>query len=120
MDDDLQRVLRGPAHRFHELSGSRGDHAASCVDEVLREPSAVFEGVREFQDGGWCYCGIPSRRWFNSGSSGPPPPGMVFTVFVSPRGHVFEWRWERCDELHRTWPKDYAVRFTGGVVWSED
>ena len=119
MDDDLRRVLDEPPHKFYELSGDKMTYQDSCVQDVLLNPDVIFGGVREFQQGGCCYVGQPSRRWFNSGSQGPPPPGMVFVVFVSPRDCVYEWRWEKADPNNERMPTNCTGRFKDGLIWSK-
>jgi hypothetical protein len=96
MNDDLQAILKSaPRHKFYELRGDRTPtKAGSCVHETLLHPCAIFEGVRDQQSGGLCYCGHPPWRWTDGGSQVPPPPGMLFCVYISPRDSVYEWRWE--------------------------
>lgn len=119
LKEDFSRIQRNdPPHKVYHLIGENGAH--SSVQEVLNNPCAIFSGVRDHQVGGVCYCGIPSRRWFNSGSSADPPPGFVFLVYVSPRGCVFEWRWTRADDQHGCWPVDWEDRFNGGLLWPKD
>lgn len=121
MDEDVQIALKyRPRHKFYELSGDRKTFDGSCVQEVLLSPKAIFVGLRQFQQGGVCYVGRPSRRWFDSGSQGPPPPGMVYTVFVNPRDMVFDWGWERSDQENPEWPEGYQDRFYGGRLWPPD
>lgn len=119
MDDDVRRVLATePRFRFFELMGDRKTFTGSCVQEVLRDPLSIWDGLRDRRFGGRCYVGVPSCRWFDNESSAPPPPGMVFAVFVNPRGCVFEWGWEKADEANPELPKGYDKRF-GGRIWPQ-
>jgi hypothetical protein len=54
--EHIQRY--GPEHKFHELK---------LVKEILELPTAVFEGLREEQEEGLCYAGIPSGSYTNRG-----------------------------------------------------
>lgn len=118
MDDDFQAIYKyGPRYKFYSLCGDKMTYTGSSVQEVLLSPTAIFGGVREHQKGGVCYVGVPSRGWLNSGTSVPPPPGMVFLVFVSPKGHLYEWRWERTDPDDAELPIGYQDRFPGGRIW---
>jgi hypothetical protein len=110
----------GPQCGFFELLGdATPDLAGSSVAECLLKPGAILGGVREHQSGGFCYCTLVSQRWTNGGNKVPPPPGMVFTVFVNPRDWVYHWRWNPADprdlRLPRGW--DDPRRFNEGIVW---
>jgi hypothetical protein len=123
MEDDLEHVRNNsPAFKFYELSGDKMTYKGSCVQEVLLSPKAILGGVRQFRRGGFCYVGMPTRRWFNSGSQGPPPTGMVFCVYLSDREEVFEWRWEPADPAEPDLPKDYKNpnRFADGKIWPKN
>ena len=113
----LNVLKYGPPAKFYELRGD--DNAAetgSSVREVLTKPSAVFGGVREHEHGGLCYCGRPRQRWTNAEVKCPPPPGMVFLVFVSPADGVYEWRWEWASESNAEFPAGFDRRFEG-LLW---
>ena len=92
-DVALKIVKYGPESKFYEL---RGDSSplmeGSSVAEVLLDPVAIFGGIREHQGGGFCYAGKASQRWTNGGARCPPPPAMVFAVYLNARYEVYEWR----------------------------
>jgi len=119
--DEIDRILRlEPRHKFFELRGDRTPTTqGSCVASVLAQPSAIFHGVREYQQGGQCYCGHPESRWLNNESEVPPPPGMLFCVYVAPPDWVYHWRWEFMDDHDENAPKDYKTRFEGRL-WPTD
>ena len=104
-----QKVLKfGPQARYYEVVGDRTDvTTGSPVQQVLLNPTAVFAGVREHQQGGMCYCGQPTCAYTNGGAKIPPVPGMVFLAYVNPRDELFEWRWDQADQNHAELPVDY-------------
>lgn len=100
----VEHVQRyGPEHKFHELR---------LVKEVLELPTVVFEGLREEQEEGLCYAGVPPCRYSNAGARLPVPPGRTFLVFVT----VFQWRWEEMDPAMSGYPLDWRTRF-GRQKW---
>lgn len=113
MAELADRILRyGPRQRYFEVAGDRADETTgSPVQQVLREPVAVFCGIREHQHGGTCYTGCPSCAYTNGGSKVPPWPGKVFCVYVNPRDHLFEWRWEPADPDEPGVPLGHQDRF---------
>jgi len=102
-------VKYGPKVRHHELlGGGLVDGQGSCVQDVLRSPSVIYGRIRQFQEGGSCYCGIPSASWTEEGSQCPPKPGMVYAVYINPRGEVYLWRWLRADKSNPNIPEDVS------------
>jgi hypothetical protein len=87
------------------------------VEEVLSDPSVVFEGwEREGQDEGLCYVARPKRDFRSDCIEVPAPPGMVFLVFVTSGGKISEWRWEKSDVDNPEFPEGYKTRFRR-IVW---
>lgn len=98
--EHIQRY--GPQHKFHELR---------LVKEVLELPTVIFTGLREEQEDGLCYAGIPSGSYTNEGKRKAPLKGKIFLVFVTESGHVFQWRWEEADPKMEGYPLDWRERF---------
>lgn len=99
----VEHVQRyGPPHKFHELK---------LVKEVLELPTVVFEGLREEQEEGLCYSGIPSGSYTNQGRKKTPLEGKTFLVFLAPDGKVFQWRWEEADPERAGYPENWQERF---------
>jgi hypothetical protein len=103
--EHVQRYF--PAHKFHELK---------LVKEVLELPTVVFEGLREEQEEGLCFAGIPSGSYTNQGSKKPPLKGKTFLVFLTEDGKVFQWRWEEADPDRKGYPENWQKRF-GKQKW---
>lgn len=94
LTNDARHVFEaGPQRRFYELSGDETvSSQGSCVQDVLLSPQVIYNGVRDHQQGGTCYCGAPNQAWSNEGCQLPPRPGFVFAVFINPMGYVYTWR----------------------------
>lgn len=126
-EDTIRDALtRGPEFRYYELRGDPDNTTTgSSVVEVLQNPLAIYEGVRDHQMGGVCVSGRPSQRWTNGGSKTPPPPDRVFCVYVSPGGFIYTWRWSEAEEdgdaeqVRRLVPRDHTRRFSERV-WPDD
>ena len=85
---------------------------AHIVPKILRQPTAIFKGVREEEEAEWlCYVGIPSVAYHPTGESREPWPGEVFLVFVNSERIAYTWRWEKADPRDRRLPVDYENRF---------
>ena len=96
--------------------------AGYIVPTILQSPAAVFEGLRREEDDdkwgeGWrCYCGIPKCAYREDGSERTPYPGQVFLVFVTSGGEVYNWRWERGDQVDARLPEKHDERFTRRLI----
>jgi hypothetical protein len=121
MADLVSEIQRyGPAAQIHEIIGDRTDETSgSPVQQVLAHPDAIFEGIRDHQEGGTCYTGRPSCAYTNSGSKIPPVPGKVYCVYLNPRGHYFVSRWEIADPDVPGLPLGYQGRYRI-KVWPTD
>src|SRR5437588_8918947 len=98
----VEHVQRyGPPHKFHELK---------LVKEILELPTVVFEGLRQEQEEGLCYAGIPSGSYTNQGRKRPRLPGKTFVVFLDAEGQVFQWRWEQADSDREGYPENWQER----------
>lgn len=87
------------------------------VKEVVEAPWVVFQGwERQEHEEDLCYVGRPDRDLPKEGVQTPPPPGMVFLVFVTKSGKVTDWRWEPADSDGPDRPENWRERF-GRQVW---
>lgn len=105
--EHIQRY--GPEHKFHELK---------LVKEILALPTVIFEGLRQEQEEGLCYAGVPSCRYTNQGNKKPPAKGKTFLVFLTNEGTVFQWRWEEADPDWEGYPLKWRERF-GSQKWPQ-
>src|SRR5438132_894982 len=52
---------------------------------VLENPERIFTGIRQFNEGGWCFTGRPQRWYINETTNVPFPSHLVFAVYLNPR-----------------------------------
>ncbi len=106
--------------RLHTVARRGMGHAKECayiVPEILQNPTAIFEGLREEKDEdqrgvGWlCYCGIPEKAYHADGTSRSPYPLQVYLVFVNDDRVAYNWRWEKADADDPQLPCNYQTRF---------
>jgi hypothetical protein len=83
------------------------------VPPIVRNPKAVFRGVRDRVERRWlCYVGLPDCAYDRvSGHRIPPWPGKVFLVFVNANRVVYNWRWDPADLDKPYLPEQYEIRF---------
>lgn len=82
-------AIDGPTWKYHALLDVPG---------VLFEPRCIFRGLeREGTEEFYCYVARPRRRKRQDGREEPTPPDRALFVFVSKRGTILKWRWERVD-----------------------
>jgi hypothetical protein len=89
----------------------------TCAKQVLNNPQRIFEGIREYEQGGWCYAGKPTEWYVGDVAEVPFPDGLVFAVYVNRRLEVYHWRAEKCDRDDRFCPIDWRTRYGGGMIW---
>lgn len=90
-----------------------------AAKEVLEAPARIYQGVREFNEGGWCYVGRPHQYAMKPDIWVPVPEHLVFAVYLNPHYHVYEWRCEKTAKGDRFAPIDWQDRY-GGVSWRRD
>jgi hypothetical protein len=86
------------------------------IDEVLRETRAIFHGwSRPGTEDCFVYAGNPGRDQHGPTIETPPPPGMVFLVFVLPDGTIDDWNWRKAAEGD----PDVPEGITGSKIWPQ-
>lgn len=83
---------------------------------VLENVERIFFGVREFNEGGWCYTGRPNEWYIREGIEVPFPKDKVFAVYTNPRMHVYECRAEWAADDDPLCPVDWQTRYRG-LAW---
>jgi hypothetical protein len=85
---------------------------AHTLPEVLRYPTAVFQGVREDGERDWlCYCGQPSHAYDGAtGSKKRAYLGEVYLVYVNADRVAYNSRWDKCDPDDIRLPCNYEDR----------
>jgi hypothetical protein len=98
--------------------------AGSSLEQVLSNPSAIFEGLRAVIDeatgptssyedkSGWrYYVGMPTHSYEADGTERPWRPQDIFVVEVTDGGVITRWWRERTDPIEKVLPVDHAGRF---------
>ena len=86
------------------------------VKEVLIGPCAIFGGwSRPEKDDCFVYAGRPNRDYRGKQIETPPPPGMIFLVFVLPDGTIDDWSWRRVLEDDPGLPQGIS----GRMLWPQ-
>lgn len=110
------------------LRNSRMDHAHSCgpgasyelaytVRNTLKDPTAIFCGLREESDmSGLCYCATPERAYDFHGNIRKPWPNEVFLVFICGDGFIYHWLWEKCCPDNPDLPLKHSTRFEARLL----
>ena len=83
---------------------------------VLENTGRIFFGVRQFNEGGWCYTGHPPEWTIKPQIVVPFPRDKLFAVYVNPRMHVYECRAELVAPDDASFPRDWKTRYRG-LIW---
>ena len=83
---------------------------------VLQHTGRIFFGVREYNEGGWCYTGRPAEWYLREDRTAPFPKDMVFAVYLNPNMRVYECRAEYAADDDPLCPVDWQNRYRG-LVW---
>ncbi len=83
---------------------------------VLEHADRIFLGVREFNQGGWCYVGRPVEWYIRDTTVASFPQDRVFAVYLNPNMRVYECRAEYIDLADPLSPEDWQGRY-GGLRW---
>jgi|DewCreStandDraft_4_1066084.scaffolds.fasta_scaffold121423_2 hypothetical protein len=83
---------------------------------VLENPERIFNGVRQFNEGGWCFTGRPRIWHVKEDVTVPFPDDLVFAVYLNSRFVVYECRAERAATDDPNCPEDWQNRYSG-LVW---
>lgn len=84
---------------------------------VLENTDAIFSGVRDFDEGGWCYVGRPLVWFIRENESVEFPENRVFAVYVNPNLRLYEHRAEYIADDDCRLPKDWQDRYQG-LIWT--
>jgi len=87
-----------------------------CVKHVLEVVECIFFGIREYNEGGWCYTGRPERWHVTAERVEPFPDDLIYAVYVNPRMRIYEWRAEDVAVENRGCPKNWQQRYRGRVL----
>ncbi len=82
-----------------------------AVKEVLEQPKRIFWGIREHNEGGWCYVGKPTKLYIKPQVVVDFPEKKVFAVYINPRLRVFDWDVEYADDEDELSPRGWKDRY---------
>lgn len=88
-----------------------------AAKHVLENPARIFFGVREFNEGGWCYTGRPAEWHIREAVVAPFPKDKVFAVYLNPKMRVYECRAEYAAPDDPLCPIDWQRRYRG-LIWT--
>ena len=83
---------------------------------VLENPKRIFSGVRQFNEGGWCFTGKPRMWYIKEDVQAPFPNELVFAVYLNANFRLYEARAEPSDRDDPLCPDDWQNRY-GGLIW---
>jgi hypothetical protein len=83
---------------------------------VLQKPLRIFSGVRQFNDGGWCFTGKPKMWYVKEDVRVTFPEHLVFAVYLNAAFNLYEARAERCANDDKLCPDDWQNRYKA-LVW---
>jgi len=87
-----------------------------AVQYVLQNPDRIFAGIRQFNEGGWCFTGRPGTWYVKADVVLPFPDNLVFAVYLNSRMFVYEARAEYCATDDSLCPIDWQDRY-GALIW---
>lgn len=80
---------------------------------VLDHPQRIFFGVREYNEGGWCYTARPPTWYIRQHEEVAFPDNLVFAVYLNPNLRVYECRAEPVADDDPYAPTDWQNRYRG-------
>lgn len=88
------------------------------AQEVAQNPIVVLQDLKRHEtEESLCYCGRPSHDFRGLQIETPPPPGMVFCVYVTKTGKMTRWKWEKSDQNDPDLPENSNHNRFGRIVW---
>lgn len=84
----------------------------SAAKYVLENPLAIYEGIRDYTPGGYCYVGRPEMWHVKENVVATFPARFLFCVFVNSRMYAYAFRAELAEDIqnsegrfkNRLWP----------------
>lgn len=107
----VNAVIPGDLYQHYFKTNEAKYRNLVAADFVLRNPTLIFEGVREYQEGGWCYVGRPASYFLRPKIEVPLPPGFVFAAYLNPVRRLYEWRLEPAESDNSPYPKAHEDRY---------
>ena len=86
---------------------------------VLENVERIFFGVRDFNEGGWCFTARPKDWYIRERIEVPFPKDKLFAVYLNPRMYVYECRAEFVADDDSFCPVDWQTRYRG-LTWRKN
>jgi len=86
---------------------------------VLGHPIRIFRGIRQYEEGGYCYVGKPATWYIRRDCLVSFPRDKVFTVYLNPNFWLYELRAERAADDDPFSPEDWKNRYEV-LLWKSD
>jgi hypothetical protein len=83
---------------------------------VLDHPQRIFAGVRQFNEGGWCFTGRPKTWHVKEKLVVPFPDNLVFSVYLNSRFVIYEARAENAATDDPYCPENWQERYAA-LLW---
>jgi len=87
-----------------------------AAKHVLDNPRRIFSGVRQFNEGGWCFTGRPAVWYVKMDVCVSFPENLVFSVYLNSRMYVYESRAENAAVDDSLCPEGWEDRY-GALIW---
>jgi hypothetical protein len=87
-----------------------------AVKYVLENPKRIFAGIREFNEGGWCFTGKPQTWHIRADVQAPFPSNLVFAVYLNSGYVIYESRAEIAADDDMLCPISWQNRY-GALIW---
>jgi hypothetical protein len=103
----------------HITSRSRGQamELAHIVPEVLLQPTAIFQGVRDEGEKDWlAYCGLPSHSFDRHGDRRLLREDSFYFIFINADRVVYNFRWDMGRSGNSRFPANWEDRFLKKVL----
>lgn len=71
----------------------------SAAQQVLENPLAIYEGIRDYTAGGFCYVGRPDTWHIKENVESSFPAKFLFCVYVNSRMCAYTFRAELAEDI---------------------
>ena len=89
------------------------------VAKVLDAPLRIFYGLRQLNEGGWCYVGKPDKWWVRERVDATFPSDKVFAIYLRNDLILYGFKAEYADERDALSPRGWDERYQK-LVWKRN
>ena len=84
--------------------------------DVLLAPRAVFTGVRDYEEGGYCFLGLPEQWYIRQDCLVPFPPMKILAVYLNPNRWLYDVQAEKTESIGGVLPVRWKERYEA-LLW---